>query len=374
MGNIIDYLQKNGHLPFSKEPFNEVDNLVLCQLSYVDFKDIVPDVCSNKNITVKKACKAFFEKNSEKELYFSKSLLKTTPQTLKAMAKTKRFKNAKLSHYVNEIDMDSQKQFAALQIKLGDGSIYVAFRGTDDNIVSWQEAFNLSHEIVPSQIEAAKYLDRIMKKSKRNLRIGGHSKGGNLAMYASMKCSDKIKDRILEIYNNDGPGFAPEILQSDDYLKICNKIIRYTPEFSIFGTLFEYKGRSKIISSNAKGFQQHDCMNWEVSGTRFVYKDKFSKESKLVSDAISKWMNSLELDQRKDISKSLFDALRAEGIQKIYDISVQGAHSIKKILKMFTGLSKPTKAALGSLLFLFVATWRKELLSRTSLLKSNMGL
>ena len=363
MGNIINYLHEQGNIPFKESEFNEVDNLVLCQTSYVDFDGIVPSPDESGYITVKDASEAFFEKHTEEELSSSKSLLKTAPLTLKAMSEGQRFKNAKLSNYVNQLDLNSKKQFAALHIELDDDSTYVAFRGTDDNLASWQEAFNLSYEIVPSQIEAANYLEQTINDSDATLRLGGHSKGGNLAIYSAARTMDSIKDRIVEIFNNDGPGFDDTLLQSEGYSKIFRKIVRYTPEFSVFGTLFGYKDKHKIIGNSAKGLKQHDCMNWEVSGNHFVYKNEMSKTSQIISESIGKWVGKLQIDQRKDFIVSAFDELSAKGVLKISDFSAMGTNQIVKLIGKLSCINKPTRVALALLAVSFLAVQGKELVN-----------
>ena len=42
MANLMDYLDWRGDLTFEQAPFNEVDNLILAQLVYVEFEGIVP--------------------------------------------------------------------------------------------------------------------------------------------------------------------------------------------------------------------------------------------------------------------------------------------------------------------------------------------
>lgn len=41
MANIMDYMDWRGDLSFEADEFNEVDNLILAQLAYVDFEGIV---------------------------------------------------------------------------------------------------------------------------------------------------------------------------------------------------------------------------------------------------------------------------------------------------------------------------------------------
>ena len=154
MYNILNYLEEQGNIPFSHSGFNEVDNLILSQIAYIDFDGIVPGIGTNEFITVKNASESFFATHSEDEMLLSKSLIKLSPFVLKEMAKGARFQNARLLNYVSQLDETVQKQLAALHIELSDGTVYVAFRGTDDNLVSWQEDFNMSYKTVPAQIEA----------------------------------------------------------------------------------------------------------------------------------------------------------------------------------------------------------------------------
>ena len=42
MADISDYLCWRGDITFEQDPFNDVDNLILAQIAYVDFSDIIP--------------------------------------------------------------------------------------------------------------------------------------------------------------------------------------------------------------------------------------------------------------------------------------------------------------------------------------------
>jgi uncharacterized membrane protein len=363
MGDILTYLEEQGNIPFSQSKFNEVDNLILSEMSYVDFDDIVPGLDAEGFITVMDACKAFFTKHTEEELRSSKSLLKLTPFLLKAMAAGERFQNARLSNYVSQLEITLQKQFAALHIELSDGTVYVAFRGTDDNLLSWQEACNMSWGIIPAQLEAAAYLENTMRTSSKNFRVGGQSKGGNLAVYAAMKCSENVKSRMIEIFDNDGPGFHQSVLQSEEYREISNKITRIIPEFSVVGMLFEHEGTYEIVSSNAKGIMQHDSMTWNVSGNSFVYKENLAKQSCLLSLTINRWMNNLKIEKRKAVVQSLFDRLNEKGVKKVYELEEYGTISLFGKLKIAARLSKGMKFALILLAFSFVTIYGKDFLN-----------
>ncbi len=329
MGDILTYLDKYGDNTFQDSKFNEVDNLILSQISYLDFEEIVPSIDSNDFIKVQEACYAYFLKFSESELSGLTHLV------LKGMANCKRFKEAKLSQYISLFDEKEQKQFAALHIELDDGSVYVAFRGTDDRLISWQEDFSMSYRTTPSQVEALSYLENTLANSNKFFRVGGHSKGGNLAVFASMWCQDSIKNKIIEVYDNDGPGFDKQIFKSNEYKNIANKLIRFVPGYCVFGMLFKHKAIKDytIVNSTAKGIFQHDSMTWEVEGNNFVRKEKFIKQSVLISKMLNNWIDGVELEQRKAFTNLFFNSLESKGLKTVTDIFKAGNKKIIGVIK-----------------------------------------
>ena len=359
MGNILNYLQERGNTPFSKSRFNKVDNVIMSQIVYLDFDGIVGDGL-DRPVTIEKAWQAFSEKYNEEKVAKPKYMNEDTPLVLKEMASGQRFKNAKLSGYVNQIDKLEGKQFAALRIELDDGTVYIAFRGTDDYIVSWQEDFCMSYKTVPAQRQAASYLYEQMRDSNEDFRVGGHSKGGNLAVFAAMKCPTDMQEQIINVYDNDGPGFDNEVLESEEYGAIKNKVIRITPQFSIVGTLFEHDANHKIVGSSAHAMLQHDSMTWEVTGSEFVYKQKHSKRSRLLTKTLSKWINGLKVEERKEFVKSLFGTLREGGVEKLSEVPEGKRRRFFKLCDMALHTSKTTKTALMTLLLTFVTIYGKE--------------
>lgn len=360
MANILNYLSERGNTPFNKARFNKVDNVVLSQIAYLDFDGIVPEVGKEDFVTVEKAWNEFSKGYNEAEINELKYMNSATPLVLEAMAVGARFNKAKLSRYVNHIDELAGKQFAALCIELDDGTVYVAFRGTDDHIVSWQEDFCMSYQTVPAQLEAASYLYEMIKDYDNDFRVGGHSKGGNLSVFAAMKCPEDMKKQIINIYDNDGPGFDNEVLESEEYKSIKDKIIRITPQFSVVGMLFEHNANHKIVGSSENGVAQHDSMTWEVSGSEFVYKRKLSKRSRLLSKTLRRWIGSLKADQRKEFVKSFFGTLRNSGVEKMSEVAEVKHNKFFKLCDMVLHMSKPTKTAIMTLMFSFITIYGKE--------------
>ena len=265
MGNILDYLAWRGDITLNKDPFNSIDALILSCLSYVDLADVVPAKGKGK-ITIEKASEKFFSIHSDEELAQDKSFINFAPSMLKALAQSDRFKGAYLLNYVNDTDIAREIQFAAVEIDTSDGVVFISYRGTDDSIVGWKEDFNLSFMTVPAENEAVRYLKSVMKGRLDNIRIGGHSKGGHLAVYAAASVPAAISSRIESVYNFDGPGFNHEAMESEQFRNIQPRILKVIPETSIVGRLLENSTKPVVIKSTELGILQHNPMSWQLEG------------------------------------------------------------------------------------------------------------
>lgn len=322
MGNILDYLDWRGDIRLEESLFNEVDNLLLSELSYVKFDGILPGLEEDAWMTVKQASEIFFARHDIKEIYADHSLLAKAPLVLRQMAETARFQNMRLSCYVNQIDEEEEKQFSALVADCQDGTFFVAFRGTDDTLVGWKEDFNMSYiSVVPSQLEAVIYLEQAAKKLKGKLRLGGHSKGGNLAVYAAVKCKEEIKKQIIQVYNNDGPGFSKEMLCSDEYIGMRDRIWTIVPQSSVVGMLLEHEEEYLVTKSSQSGIMQHDPLSWEVLGSRFVYLDDVKKKSRILDKTFKNWIYEMTEEQREEFVMILFHVLGGTGAKNLSELS-----------------------------------------------------
>ena len=178
----------------------------------------------------------------------------------------------KATKFVNKIEVENEKQFSAITIIMPDNTLYVSFRGTDNTIVGWKEDFNMSFKShIASQISAKEYLNMIAELyPNKKIRVGGHSKGGNIAVYSAIFATPQIRDRIINVYNNDGPGFCEDILETQEYQEMINKVHTYIPQSSIIGRLMNHKEKYTIIESTQKGIMQHDLYSWQILGKEFI--------------------------------------------------------------------------------------------------------
>ena len=313
MSNIIDYLQWRGDIQMGHAPFNDVDNLILAEFSYLRL-EMADQPCEGLRISdiapiIKSHMEAFGyidEENNNNRLM------------LELMASGKRFGDVLVREYQFQTDETSEKQFAAMTFFLPDETVYVAFRGTDSTLVGWKEDFKMAFTCpVPAQAEALNYLEMICKATPLPVRVGGHSKGGNLAVYAAANLSDKLKNRILQVYSNDGPGMNDATINSDGYKTIEGKIISILPEFSIIGMLLHQHKDYKVVSSTSKGLMQHSPFTWEVRGAGFIELPNLKRSSLQIDAILDQWLFEMPEDERMQLVEALFFAMKHAEIKTV---------------------------------------------------------
>jgi len=372
MANMMDYLDWRGDLTLAQSPFNEVDNLVLSQLAYVNFDYIVPPATSAESLPLREASESYFSKYREEDLSMAGYLIRVSAMLLKKMASCRRFADAKLSRFANVIDLDQTKQFAAMHVLLEDGTVYIAYRGTDNTIVGWKENFNMSFTTpVPAQYEAVRYLEDTAGETGAPLRIGGHSKGGNLAVYAAVKCSPGIQSRILEVYNNDGPGFDASMTDSPEYRAMLPRVRTIVPQSSIVGMLLEHEEEYTVVQSNQKRFMQHDAMSWEVLGPRFIHVDNVTKESRLLNVALKSWLDGMDRTQREQFVDAMFYIFEATNVKHFRDLSQSKWRKVSEIIKALNQSPENKEVLTKTLRLLFregtrvfLESWESKLLRK----------
>ncbi len=345
MPNINDYLEWRCDISFAHDPFNDVDNLILAELSYAHFDGAVPS--DGKRTPLKKVYKTFFEINSREELEKSEDILARTAFLMDGMMEGCRFSGTQISDYVNIVDTDRDMQMSAITYILEDGTAYIAFRGTDNTVVGWKEDFNMSYlPETGGQREAVAYLNRVGKKLRRPLRVGGHSKGGNFAVYASAFCDKSVRDRIIAVYSNDAPGFRREVTESEQYKAVIEKVKSIVPESSVIGLLLSSEAAHKyMVASSVKGMQQHDGMTWQVKRNGFVHAEQ-SDFGRFIKDTQMDWLSRIDDGSRAKFVNALFSLLEATGADTFSEMKGQKLKSIEQILSTVRDMSDETQKLL----------------------------
>lgn len=363
MGNIMDYISWRGDLSFEQSQFNEVDNLILACFSYVNL-DGISAVTKQKGIGLKKLTKEFMKLHTMKELEADKSFIRLAPFMMMEMAKSVRFGKCVVRNYVNDIVTEAEQQFAAMEIVLEDGTSYVSFRGTDDTIIGWKEDFNLSTGVVPAQKRAIEYLQKISEHTDGMLRVGGHSKGGNLAIYGSVMCKS-AHEKILEIYSNDGPGFSREFQELPETKEMMPKIIRIIPEYSIIGTILEHEKEPVIVASSSKGLLQHDGFSWEVQGPTLVRRDSLNKTALRFIEILHKWIDGMDTEQKRLLIEDLFATLQASGYENLSEVQSGGLKSLAAMVKRVEKFAPESRGMMQELLTAICGGWLEQLQADT---------
>ena len=363
MGNIMDFISWRGDLSFEQSQFNEVDNLILACFSYVNL-DGISAVTKQKGIGLKKLTEEFMKLHTMKELEADKSFIRLAPFMMMEMAKSVRFGKCVVRNYVNDIVTEAEQQFAAMEIVLEDGTSYVSFRGTDDTIIGWKEDFNLSTGVVPAQKRAIEYLQKISEHTDGMLTVGGHSKGGNLAIYGSVMCKS-AHEKILEIYSNDGPGFSREFQELPEMKEMMPKIIRIIPEYSIIGTLLEHEKEPVIVASSSKGLLQHDGFSWEVQGPALVRRDSLNKTALRFIEILHKWIDGMDTEQKRLLIEDLFATLQASGYENLSEVQSGGLKSLAAMVKRVEKFAPESRGMMQELLTAICGGWLEQLQADT---------
>lgn len=343
--SLFDYIKWRGDLTFDKVFFNEIDAIIFSMLSYINFNGIVSADFNKNGITLEQAANDFFYaedvlKRSDTGLLFNKELL----ELLKLCASSARFKNVQLCGFVDSTDIAKEKQFAAFTAVLEDGTNVVAFRGTDDSIVGWKEDFNMSFTTpVPSQKDALAYVKDVAKQLPGKIRIAGHSKGGNLSVFAATFCPDKIKRRILGVYNSDGPGFEYDITQLEEFRQIADKIHTFIPQTSIVGVLLEHEEDYIVVKSNENGIMQHNPFSWQLDGPAFVTLDKLSHQGQIIDRTIKDWLKKMDKIQREKFVDALFELLTSSDAKTFSELAEIWTKNPAGALRSLLSLDEETR-------------------------------
>ncbi len=337
MANLFDYLDWRGDLDFRMIPPNPVDALVFSTLAYINFSGIVPEAVDGW-VGLQEAAKGLFVvPNVEGRLRIRNDL-----ELLRRCAGTKRFGSCKLGFYRDVLIREQETQFAAMTFLLSDGSAFVAFRGTDYTMTGWKEDFNMSfQEVVPAQLAAEAYLREFAEVCTNPLYICGHSKGGNLAVFAGAKCGESIQRRIVGVYNNDGPGFQQSMMVDAGYQAIVPRIFTYVPQSSVIGMLLEHEEPFIVVKSTQVGLMQHDPYSWSVLGGDFVQQEEVTAESRFIDRALKNWLADMSIEDRNTFVDTVFEVIETSGVDSTRDLfRLKGIASLLKTLKADEGAKK----------------------------------
>ena len=353
MANIIDYVEWRGDLNLNKTEFNEIDSLILNRFSYFPLDNLIN---KNEMVSIKELSERF-KKADKKQM---RILWKDDADLFPIMGNSKRFGEMLALEYINKIDPEQEKQFSAITVLMPNDIIYVSYRGTDNTIVGWKEDFNMSFKShIASQISAKQYLEEIAKElgvDEQVKKDGGWENipsktCGNMVTKAieianrntATFASKEVKDRIINVYNNDGPGFCEDVIETAEYQKILSRVHTYIPQSSIIGRLMNHKEKYTIVESVQKGIMQHDLYSWQLLGKEFVTLKKLTNESEFIDKTIKDWLENVEPEKREQVIDAVFEILNTTEAQTMKELKANWFANAKTILGTYKNIDSDTK-------------------------------
>ena len=359
MANINDYLIWRGDLLINNEtPFNEIDSMILARFSYLRFDKIkMQEIETIGSISEK--MKAL---DNEEFLYDGDKELITK------LGESNRFKNMEVTDYIQKFDKQVEKQFGAITIHISEKEMYISFIGTNSTITGWKEDFNMAFmDNVPCQIEGKNYVENVANKYlNKKLRIGGHSKGGNVAIYSAIAAPKMIQDRIIKGYNYDGPGFNKKMVEKYKNSEVLSRLETYMPQDSIIGRILDHQEKSEIALSIEKGIYQHDIYSWQVLRDDLIKSEKTTDSSDAMGNTLKEWLETTSPEQRKIFFDEIFELFYSTEANKFADIQKSLSKNIVKIFKAYGEISEEDKKTITEMLKLFVKTYMAEIMEQNT--------
>ena len=347
-GTVIEYLQNYGDISFREKPINDVDSLALCQLSYLKFDGMVSDVRRNgPSVTLSEIA----ARPDVDKLFGDVRFEKENRALFEALLSGRRFRNMRLNCYINLVEKEWETQFSAITFILDDGTLFLAFRGTDETIVGWKEDFNMAFlDPVPGQEYSVKYVNMVTGWLHQPFYIGGHSKGGNFAVYSAMKCAPFVQKRIRKVYSLDGPGFRPEVLKKCNYQAIEDKVVKILPHSSMIGMIFERDIRYRVVESNSHGLLQHDPFSWLVEDDHFVDVGDIYESQKVMNEALNEWILSLDEEQERTFVDTLYQVISASQTDDLISFTADWKKSMNAVVTALKEVDEQTAQMLKEII------------------------
>lgn len=315
---------------FDQLPFNEVDAAILSQMAYLYIEENFANSYSDEGMSVDQLMRAeLFE-----EMCRALPLQEELTQLIYAFVASPRYRDAKIKYYRNELDANIDLQFAAVVFSFGERMHCVCFRGTDKTFIGWKEDVLLFMAKPAScQKMASNYLNGVGAKLEGDLYVTGHSKGGHLASYASSHCRKDIRDRILRVYNMDGPGFNRFELEHPGMIEIKNRIIKFNPSESPVGDIMLNEVEPIIIKSTRRGFMSHSSFGWQIIDNRFVTTENSNNLPKKIMRNINSWAETASDEDIFLFAEVLFGLFEASDFETYDELGTDRKQTVKLLRK-----------------------------------------
>ncbi len=341
MKNMLDYVRDTRNLALDVKPFCAADSIVLSQLAYADFGEILgnPEKKQNRR-RLAEAIPLRGIRPLTKDTFFPEK----NEKLLFALLESDRFREIRATTQTNEVDPETQMQFSAITFVLPTGASYVAFRGTDASLIGWKEDFNMAFTSpIPAQEAAVKYLNKMADQLPAPLLVGGHSKGGNLAVYASTRCTPETRKKLRGIFNHDGPGFRENLMEEAGFLSVAGMLQTTLPKDSIIGLLLQHDMRYRVVECRSIGLLQHDLFTWGIEDGDLYYAAQMSPSAAMFGKTLEAWLSNVEADERERFIEVLFSVINAAELSSLSDLNRGWRKAVREATKAAKALDEETR-------------------------------
>lgn len=348
--NCLDYLEERGHLPFSQAPFCIIDSLILSVCAYAPLEGVLPGLSAQEALPFRQAVDRLTTQAGWD--HTGVLMADQIPRLVVRTAESPRFAQVRLGCCESILDEETGTQFAALTWFLPDGTLYLSFRGTDDSLVGWKECFRMAFTFpIPAQKLAEDYLAQVAARHPGKLRLGGHSKGGNLAVWAAVHAQPMVRRRILRVDSHDGPGFTRDLTGTPAYQALAKRIRIFVPQSSLVGALLHQDRHCQVIRSHGSGtVGQHDPFSWEVEGTQYRLLPRRSAFGRKSAGTVHAWLAAMSPQEQEEFVEVLFHLLAAGHAKTLTDITSALADNALSMAKAYKALDRTTRREIRSYL------------------------
>lgn len=349
--NLFGYLEGCKDITFEEMPFQEIDGMILSRFSYEPFELVMQERDSHFRRLEEVALELLHCPRTEEEVLYSEDI-----KLLRILGESRRFGNLMIGNYVDLYDRKEEVQFSAISLRFEDGSCGIAYRGTDNTLVGWKEDLNMGFIFpIASQQYAREYLEELSQNTDGPIILMGHSKGGNLAAYAAIFCSEEVQRRIQGVYNYDGPGFDDSVLESGQYENICSRIHTFVPQASVVGMLLGHREEHRVVHSQEfRGPFQHNVYSWEVKENEFVYEQEVTKASRYLDYTMKEWMAHMDKEKRELFVEALYSLLSDTNAKTIKEMKNDWKGNSQLIIESMKNMDEGTRKQMREGISLFM--------------------
>lgn len=353
--SLSEYMLWRGDLSFEQSPLNEVDNAILSELAYLDCSKVMEPM-NPEGVTLREVYRRIMNGGTYRFLTIGED----DPEFIRLAAVSRRFGTLMIRYYSDILD-DDRLQFAAMHFSLNPRCDYVAFRGTDNSLIGWRENFMISFRHTQSQSAAADYLLKTMEEGKKYY-VGGHSKGGNHAVFAVSHLDERYQKQVIRVFDNDGPGFSKDVFDLARIGSINHMVTKIVPSYDVIGQLFRRPvPDTRIISSTASAILQHDPLSWRCEGPQFLKEESLDPDSTVITESFNTWVEQVKPSDREQFVSDLFDSLSIKGARRLDEIRLD---DVPDLLRNIFDSSGETRMLFNQLRSIFLDNVTKEAADR----------